>query len=313
MSSIRRRTFQEVAAANRRASLFYCFLMILLLSALGAVIVAYYVPEMWWHGALAAAFLGGILALAAELGGSGIVLSVSQARTATEHEMRMVHNVAEEMAIAAGMPKPEVFVIDDSSPNAFATGRGPNKGVVVVTTGLLRKLNRDELQAVVGHEMAHIRNNDIRLMTTLAVIAGVIPLLADFFLRMVWWGGSRRNNNQGAVIILVIGLVLAILAPVFATLLQMAVSRKREYMADAGAVELTRNPDALASALDKLVADTEPLEAANRATAHLYIVNPLRKLREGRDSLFCSHPPIRERVRLLRGMAGTVDRTLDQP
>lgn len=309
---MRRRTFQEVSAANRRASFFYCFLMVLLLSALGAVIVGYYAPGLWWYGALGAAGLGVIVAMVAELWGGGIVLAVSQARTATELERRMVDNVAEEMAIAAGLPKPEVYIIDDSAPNAFATGKGPRQGVVVVTTGLLRKLNRDELQAVVGHEMAHIRNNDIRLMTTLAVIAGLIPLLADFFLRMVWWGGRQRSNNQAAVFILVIGLVLAILAPVFSTLLQMAVSRKREYMADADAVELTRNPEALASALTKLGGDQDKLEAANRATAHLYIVNPLRKFQEGKDTLFSTHPPIRERVRILRGMAGTVEHTLPE-
>jgi len=282
------------------------FLLMVLLAALGAVITGYYSMHYLWYGAAGAGILGLIVGIVAWNAGPNIVLGISQSRTATPLEQRVVHNVAEEVAIAAGIKMPEVYLIDDESPNAFATGKGPDKGIVCVTTGLLNKLDRDELQGVVAHEIAHIRNDDIRLMTTLAIVAGLIPMLSDFYLRTIFWGGGRRRSrdNDGGGILIIIGIVLAILAPLFSMLLQLAVSRKREFMADATGADFTRNPGALASALEKLTRDPARLESANRATGHLYIVNPLRKLGETTASLFSTHPSLEQRVMALRGTAG---------
>jgi len=295
------RTIPEQIAANKRASVLYASLLVVLLAALGAAITGYYDASQWPIGAAGAALLGVILALVATFSGPSIVLGISGAREATKEEDQVLSNVAEEMAIAAGIPKPKVYVIDDTAPNAFATGRDPQNGVVVFTHGILRKLNRDELQAVMAHEVSHIRNYDIRFMTTIALIAGVIPLLADFLKRMAWYGGGRRRSkdDSGQAIFMILALVLAILAPLFSMLLQLAVSRKRELLADASAVDLTRNPDALASALKKIASDPEPLEAANRATQHLYIVNPMKAWDDEGSSIFSTHPPLSERLRQL--------------
>lgn len=303
-----RRLLQDQIAANKRASVFYVFLLILLLSALGGTIAGYYAgPANWWVGALVAGVAGVIVGIVASTAGPGLVLSISSAREATPLELRTLDNVAEEMAIAAGIPKPKVYLIDDETPNAFATGRDPKTGVVVFTTGLVRKLDRDELQGVMAHEIAHIRNYDIRLMTTLAIVAGLVPLLSDFLGRSMWWGAGRRDrdsNNQGMVIVVVVGLVLAILAPLFSKMLELAVSRQREFLADATAAELTRYPDGLARALEKIARNQGSLEAANRATEHMYIINPLRPL-ESAANWFSTHPPVEDRIRRLRGMAGS--------
>lgn len=305
-----RRTLQQQIAANRRASLVYASLLIVLLAALGASIAGYIDPSLWPAGALGAAAVGAVMAIVSQSSGSQIVLSISQARTATPLELQKVENITEEMAIAAGIPKPKVYVIDDTAPNAFATGTKPENGVVVVTQGLLQKLDRDELQGVIAHEVAHIRNYDIRLMTTLAIVAGLIPLLADFFIRMTWYSGGRGSRRSSSsegnaqAVFMLVGLVLAILAPIFAKLLEMAVSRQREFLADATAAELTRYPEGLASALRKISRDQEPLEAANRATAHMYIVNPLKKLSDASMALFSTHPPLEDRIRALTGLMG---------
>src|SRR5688572_19531370 len=298
-----RRTLQQQISANKRASMVYAFMLVLLLAVLGAAITGSYVPEFWWAGAAGAGGLGLIMAMVATWGGTGIVLSVSHAREATLDEDRTLNNVAEEMAIAAGIPKPKVMVIDDSAPNAFATGRDPKNGVVVFTTGLIEKLDRDELQGVMAHEISHIRNYDIRFMTTIAMIAGLIPLLADGFRRMTWHGG-RGKKNDGAMIFLIIGIALSILAPVFAKLLEMAVSRKRELLADATAAELTRFPEGLARALEKISHDQEVLEVANRATQHMYICNPIKSFEARASNLFSTHPPLEERLHALRGLMG---------
>lgn len=301
-----KRTLHEQIAANRRASVVFAFGLIVLLTALCTAIVGYYAPGYWLVGSGGALVLGLIVVIVAFHSGSDIVLSISHAREATKAEDRMLDNVVEEMAIAAGIPKPRVYVIDDSAPNAFATGKDPKSGVVVFTTGLIDKLNRDELQGVAAHEMAHIRNYDIRFMTVVALLAGLIPLIADAFGRSIWYGGGSRRRDRdeggGQAIFAIIAIVLAVVAPIFALLLQMAVSRKREFLADATAAEMTRYPEGLASALNKIAVDREPLEAANRATQHMYIVNPLRH--EGGTDLFSTHPPVEERIRALMGLAG---------
>jgi len=305
-----KRTIQEQISANKLSSMVYATMLVLLLTALGAGIAGFYRMEYWYFGAIGAFVLGLILSAVALGSGDSIILSLSGARPATHAEDQVLDNVAEEMCIAAGIPKPKLYVIDDSAPNAFATGKDPKSGVVVFTTGIIQKLNRDELQGVMAHEISHIRNYDIRFMTTVALVAGVIPLLADVLLRMGWFGGGRRrssdsdSNNGAQAIFMVIAILLAVLAPLFSMLLQMAVSRKRELLADASAAELTRYPEGLASALRKLSSDPEPLEAANRATQHLYIVNPLRNFSERSSALFSTHPPIEERIRALHNLMG---------
>ncbi|HJW74329.1 MAG TPA: M48 family metallopeptidase [Thermoleophilia bacterium] len=213
--------------------------------------------------------------------GAGMVLAVSGARQVTHAEAPQLWNVVEEMTIAAGVPMPAVYVIDDAAPNAFATGRDPQHASVAATTGLLQMMNREELQGVIAHEMSHVRNYDVRFATLVGILVGLIALMADFFL---------------------LAVALAVLAPLFGWLVQMAISRRREYLADASAAELTRNPVGLAHALEKIAADPRPLRTANRATAHLFIANPLRKWRES-ENLFDTHPPIQKRIAVLLAMA----------
>ncbi len=237
-----------------------------------------------------------------------IVLKISRARPVTKEEYPHLYNVVDGLSIAAGLPKPRCYVIDDTAPNAFAAGRNPEKAVICVTTGLLEKLDRVELEGVVAHEMAHIKNYDVRLQTLVVVMAGVVALLSDWILRSFIWGGRKRTgrsrgggNGTGAPIIL-IGLALAVLSPLIAQLIRFAVSRKREFLADASGAMLTRYPPGLASALRKIAADREPLEAANKATAHLYIVNPLKNVKGAVNKLFSTHPPVEERIAALEKM-----------
>jgi heat shock protein HtpX len=236
-----------------------------------------------------------------------IVLGISRARPAAKEEFPYLYNVVEGLAIAAGIPAPRCYVIDDTAPNAFAAGRKPETAVICITTGLLEKLNRAELEGVIAHEMSHIKNYDVRLQTLVVVMAGVVALLSDWMLRSFMWGGGRRRSNRsgggaaGGILILV-GLALAVLSPFIATIIQLAVSRKREFLADASGAMLTRYPAGLASALRKIAADKEPLEAANKATAHLYIVNPLKNIKGGINRLFSTHPPIEERIAALEKM-----------
>jgi heat shock protein HtpX len=210
------------------------------------------------------------------------------------------------MAIAGGLPMPRVFVINDSAPNAFATGRDPQHAMVAVTTGLLDKLNRGELQGVIAHEMSHIRNYDILFAMMMAVMVGVIALLCDFFLRSTFYGvgrrSSRRSKSGGGGILVLVAILLAILAPLVSKLIQLAVSRQREYLADASAVELCRDNEGLASALERISGDKELLEVANRATQHLYIVNPIKPFEDRAKALFSTHPPIKERVARIRSI-----------
>lgn len=238
-----------------------------------------------------------------------IVLGISRARPVTNKEFPYLYNVVEGVAIAAGIPAPRCYVIEDTAPNAFAAGRKPETAVICVTTGLIDKLNRVELEGVIAHEMSHIKNYDVRLQTLVVVMAGVVALLSDWMLRSFMWGGGRRRSGRGRGgaggaegIIVIVGLALAILSPFIATIIQLAVSRKREFLADASGAMLTRYPAGLASALRKIAADKEPLEAANKATAHLYIVNPLKNIKGGINRLFSTHPPVEERIAALEKM-----------
>lgn len=263
----------------------------------------------WGRGGLVlAVVISMISALSAYYSSDKIVLSISKARPVSKEEYPYLYNVVEGLAIAAGLPAPRCYVITDTAPNAFATGRNPDHAVICVTTGLLEKLDRTELEGVVAHEMSHIKSYDIRLQTVAVVMAGVVALLSDWMLRSFFWGGGRRRsgNSKGSGaaggIMVLVGLALAILSPLVAQVIKLAISRKREFLADADGAMLTRYPAGLASALRKLAADTEPLEAANKATAHLYIVNPLNNVKGSVNKLFSTHPPIEERIAALEKM-----------
>src|SRR5438094_1441738 len=274
-------------------------------------LLGYVLGEVWFGGngglfvlpfALAIASISGLTSYFA---GDKIVLGMSQAREVSDQQEPQLHHVVEELAIGAGIPKPKIYVIEDSAPNAFATGRDPQHASVAVTRGLLTKLGRTELQGVLAHELSHVRNFDIRLMLIVAVLLGMSALLSDWIFRSMFWGGRERDRDRGggaAAILLIVALVLAILTPIIAQLIQLAVSRQREYMADASGALLTRYPAGLANALRKIAADKEALEVANKATAPLYIANPLHDEPRFLDGLFDTHPPIQERIKRLEAM-----------
>lgn len=256
-----------------------------------------------------ALIVSGIVSLISYYFSDSIVLSISGARPADRKRDFDLYTVAENLAIGAGIPKPKLYVIDDPAPNAFATGRDPGHAVVCATTGLLDKLNRTELEGVIGHELTHVRNYDTRLMSVVAVLVGMIALLGDLFLRMTFWGRGRRDRDEGGelgVIFIVVGILFAILSPIIGQLIQLAISRRREFLADAGSVEITRQPSGLISALRKISADLEPLQTANKATAHMFIVNPFGGKDHGAKGwfadLFNTHPPIPERIKALQKM-----------
>ena len=230
-----------------------------------------------------------------------IVLSMSGAKEVTHDNAREIYHIVENLCITAGLPVPKIYVIEDSAPNAFATGRDPDHGVICLTTGIIQKLNKVELEGVVAHELSHIGNRDILLSTIVIILVGFITLLADWFRSWAFFGGHGRDREGGQlqIILIVVAIILSILAPIAAILMQMAISRKREFLADSSAVLLTRYPEGLARALEKISGDTEKLEAANRATAHLYIVNPFKGKKM--SNFFATHPSIEERVAILRG------------
>jgi heat shock protein HtpX len=308
-----RSTFYQQEATNRRESLLLVVAVIAILAALGFAI-GYGTSGAVAGGAAVtggAVLLGGLLSVGSYFGGDKLVLGSSGAKEVDATSAPQLMNVVQEMAIAAGVPMPKVYVIEDTAPNAFATGRDPQHASVAITTGLLEKLDREELQGVLGHELSHVRNFDIRFSLLVAVLVGSIALLADFFLRFTFWGGGRRSSNDRdgggngvQAIIFVLAIVLAVLAPIFARLVQLAVSRQREYLADASSVELTRNPSGLERALAKIAGDKEVLEVANRATAHLYFTNPIKKFEERSSSIFSTHPPIVDRINRLRQLTG---------
>lgn len=259
--------------------------------------------EFGYAGAVVAGVLAASGAWASYYASDRIVLAISGAREASRDAYPYLHNAVEGLAIAAGIPAPRLYIIDDTAPNAFATGRDPQHAAIAVTTGLLDKLNRLELEGVLAHEMAHIQNYDIRLSTLAAVLVGLVALMSDWLLRSMRWGRRRggRDSSGGGLVVLA-GLALAVLAPLLAQVLRLAISRRREYLADASGAMLTRYPEGLAAALEKISADPEPLEVANKATAHLYIINPLREWGGWLNGLFNTHPPVEDRVRRLRAM-----------
>ena len=233
-----------------------------------------------------------------------IVLSLNKARPATKEENLQLVNILDALMVSSGLPcKPKLYVVDDAQPNAFATGRNPENAVICVTTGLLKKLEYYELEGVIAHEMAHIKNYDIRLSAVVSVMVGFVVMLSDLFTRITFWGGGRDNDNdnKGNAILMLIGLVFLILAPIFGKLMQLAVSRKREFLADATAIEFTRNPDGLISALIKISDDPNKLKVANNATENMYIVNPFRGKKKS-SNLWSTHPSIEDRVEALKSL-----------
>lgn len=306
----------ELIQANRRKSLFVFIGMGLLLILIGYVFGSFYSPDNGgFAGVFFAIILWIILSMISYFAGSNILLSVSGAKEITKEIHPQLYNVVEEMRIAANLSQmPKIYVISDPAPNAFATGIKPENSAIVVTAGLLGTLNRDELQGVVAHEMSHIMNRDILLITFAGMMLGAITLMAEIFGRSLWFGGgsryrskSSKSSGQAQIIIMVVALLLAILGPIMAQLLYFAISRRREYLADASAVRLSRYPEGLASALEKISHSTYDLKSANKVTAPMYIVNPLKKKGMQIANLTSTHPPINERIKILRSMHQGVD------
>lgn len=318
-------TFHDLIRSNKRKSWLLAILMILLASALGAVFGGFlggYAGAQDVEGIGVSAVLGlaaftvvAILgALWSYFGGASAILAMSRAKEIQKADDPQLFNVVEELAIAAGIPMPRVYLIDDTALNAFATGRDPQHASVAITTGLRAQLRRDELAAVMAHELSHIRHYDIRFAMLMATMVGLIVFFSDAFWRVLWHGrglggrGGRDSKGAGGLmlVLMIVAIVLAAVAPILAAMIRFAVSRQREYLADAGAVELTRDPQGMISALQKLGGCREVLEAANRATAHLYIVNPLKDAMRGQGheaaSVFRTHPPLSDRIARLQAL-----------
>jgi len=306
----------ELIQANRRKSIFIFIGMGLLLILIGFTFGSFYEPESGgFLGIFFALMLWGILSMVSYFAGSKILLAVSGAKEVTKDVHPQLYNVVEEMRIAANLPhQPKIYIIADAAPNAFATGIKPENSAIAVTAGLLGTLNRDELQGVVAHEMSHIINRDVLVMTFAGMMLGAITLMAEVFTRSLWFGGGSRykskssdKGGQAQIIILVLAIALAILGPIMAQLLYFAISRKREYLADASAVRLTRYPDGLASALEKISGTNLDLKTANKVTAPMYIINPLKKKGMQLSNVTSTHPPITERINILRSMTQGVN------
>jgi heat shock protein HtpX len=310
---VARESFYSQIAANKRESFLLAAFVIVVFAALGFTI-GYAITRSAAGAAGVTVFalaIGGLTGVGSYFSGDKLVLAVSQARPVDAASAPQLMNVVQEMALAANLPMPAVYVIDDTAPNAFATGRDPAHASIAITTGLLEKLDREELQGVIGHELSHVRNFDIRFSLIVGVMVGSIALLADFFLRFTFWGGmsGRRSDRDSggngiAAIIMVVAIALAILAPIISRFIQLAVSRQREYLADASSVELTRDPYGLERALAKIATDKEVLEVANRGTQHMYFTNPIKKFEARSSGLMDTHPPILDRINRLRQLTG---------
>lgn len=309
-----RASFYDQIAANRRNSVLLAAFIVVLLGVLGFAVGFALSGEP--VGGVAATGLaiaaGSLAAVATYFAGDSLVLTASGAQRVEEGSAPQLMNVVRELAIAANVPMPAVYVIDDTAPNAFATGRDPQHASLAITTGLLEKLDREELQGVIGHELAHVRNLDIRFALIVGVMVGAIAILADFFLRFTFWSGvsGRRSRDSGGsggglqAVIFIVAIVLAILAPIISRFIQLAVNRQREYLADASSVELTRNPYGLERALAKISGDPEVLEVANRGTQHMYFTNPIKKFEARSSGLMSTHPAIIDRINRLRQLTG---------
>lgn len=294
--------FDEVRG-NKVKSWLLIFLFIALIGLLGAAIGRLY--GNFYIGLVTALLFSLFYAMLGFFSGDQMILAMSGAREVKKEEYPYLFNTIEGLAIAANIPVPKAYVIEDSAMNAFSTGRDPSNASITVTTGLLKSMNRQELEGVIGHEMAHIRNYDIRIMMLTAVLVGISTLLSDFLLRSFLWGGKggKREGGNVTLALIVIGLALAVLTPLISQLIQLAVSRRREFLADSDAIVLTRYPPGLANALKKIAKDPDPLvDTANKATAHLFISTPFREEKSFVTNLFSTHPSIKERIKILETM-----------
>ncbi len=297
---MKREMFSEVER-NKRNSIFLMIMFFIIISALGIALGA-----IWGNmpfGGIVAALFAIIYVIIMFNTGDKAILSATGAKPVKKADYPYLYHTVEGLAIAAGIPTPKIYVIEDDALNAFATGKDPKTASITVTTGLLDKLNRQELEGVIAHEMSHIQNYDVRFMMLAAVLVGIVALLSDIILRSMIFGGGRRDSrDNGNAILIIIGLVLAILAPIAVHLIRLAISRRREYAADANGAILTRYPEGLASALEKIKNDPDPLvDRANRATAHLFISSPFRRKKKA-SSLWSTHPNINDRIKRLREM-----------
>lgn len=292
--------YSQIESNNRRTWIIMAIFISLI------TFVAYIYGEASGYGlsfAGIALILSGLTTFFSYYHSDKAILALSGAKQIQETDDPRLFRSVQNLCIGSGLTMPKVYVIEDTAPNAFATGRDPNHSVVCVTSGLLQKLDRLELEGVLAHELSHIKNFDVRLQSIVVILVGFVTLLADLFMRNLWLG-NRKNDRGGSSGIVLIGVVLAILSPIFAALIQLSISRKREYLADASGALLTRYPEGLASALEKISKDKEPLEVANNATAHLYIIDPFKgkSAHAWFSGLFDTHPPVEERIRLLRAM-----------
>jgi len=289
---------------NKIKSWFLIFFFIILIGIIGSVIGLYY--GNLYVGVSMAVLFGVIYSMIGLFSGDRMILSMSGARPVTKQQFPHLFHTIEGLALAAGIKVPKAYVINDSAMNAFATGKDPEHASITVTTGLIETMNRQELEGVVAHEMSHIKNYDIRFMMLTAVLVGIVTLLSDFLLRSFLWGGRRKSSKDSGslgLVLIVVGIVLAILAPLIGQMIKLAISRKREYMADSSAATLTRYPAGLAGALKKISKDPDPLvDKANKATAHLFISTPFRKKKSLMMKLFATHPPIESRIKKLQEM-----------
>jgi heat shock protein HtpX len=298
-------SFNEVRNNKVKSIILMC-LFIIMIALLGSAIGLFY--GSLYFGLTIALIFSLIYTIIGFYSGDSMILKMSGARPVTKKEYPYLYHTIGGLAISAGIPTPKAYVIDDSALNAFATGRDPDHASVTVTSGLLKVMNRQELEGVVAHEMSHIKNYDIRFMMLVSVLIGIITLLSDFLLRSFFWGrrsrkSSSKSGGQATLILIAIGFLLAILTPLIGQIVKLAISRKRELMADANAAILTRYPPGLASALRKIAKDPDPLvDKANKSTAHLFISTPFRKHRGFVTNLFATHPPLEERIKILEEM-----------
>ena len=287
---------------NKRSTVVIITIFVVIISLIGFTMGELYDPGFGLFYTGIALVFSGVSSFVSFYNSDKIVLAISKAKEVPFEQNQYLHNLVDNMCIASGLPKPKIYMIDDTAMNAFAAGRDPQHSTICFTSGIVDKLEKRELEGVVAHELSHIQNYDVRLMSIVAVLVGTVTLLADWFTRGALHGGGRRSGSGSSAggLIFVLGIILLILSPLIATLIKLAVSRHREYLADSSAAMMTRYPQGLAGALKKLAADREVLEAANGATAHMYIANPLK----GRaiSSLFNSHPPIQERINRLETM-----------
>lgn len=287
--------------SNKRKTLLLIFLFVILILFLGWLFGQLY--EFGYFGLALAVIIAITMSLISYFGGDKVALWTAGAKPIAKRDNPYVYRLVENLSITAGLQTPKIYLIPDPAPNAFATGRDPRHASVALTTGIVERLENEELEGVIAHELSHIKNYDIRLMTIVIVLVGIVALLADWLIRFQFFGGKRESRGQMGGFLLIIGLVLAILSPLIAKIIQLAVSRKREFLADADGALLTRYPQGLARALEKISQYKQPLQHANNATAHLYISSPFGAVQKGLSRMFSTHPPIEERIKKLRSMA----------